>query len=572
MSGQQPRILLITDAAGGDTKLCQFLRDNYEVVQTDGPLSALATLEGENFAGIYVMSGHASQLIEVTRQVQKQRILECIPDGVVLLDSENKIVWHNDRVRQWCEEDQLVGKNFYDVLSSPEILGPDFCPFHTAMSSDCPSSSTLRTGDNLYFQIHAAPVYEKDDSPSHLIVTIRDITEDRLQQQKLAAIHKAGLELANLKPEELMNMSVEERIVLLKSNILHYTGELLHYDVVEIRLLDNQTNKLEPLVSVGIDAEAASRELYALPQNNGVTGFVAATGKSYLCENTREDPLYMSGAEGANSSLTVPLILHDEVIGTFNVESPEACAFNESDLQFLEIFGRDVARALGTLELLVAEKASTAAESVEAIHTAVALPIDDILNEAVNVMERYIGHEPEVIQRLEKILLAARDVKQVIQKVGQTMTPSEAVPHALQAEPRPLLVGRRVLVADADDSVRSAAHAFLERYQCSVETAHDGAETLYMVRNISALGGYDVVIADIRLPDMNGYELMQKLSELPDAPPLVLMTGFGYDPGHSIVKARQAGLKAVLYKPFRLDQLLETVERIVSSNPAVTQS
>ena len=44
--------------------------------------------------------------------------------------------------------------------------------------------------------------------------------------------------------------------------------------------------------------------------------------------------------------------------------------------------------------------------------------------------------------------------------------------------------------------------------------------------------------------------------------PMVLMTGFGYDPGHSIVKARQAGLQAVLYKPFRLDQLLETVEQV----------
>ena len=44
------------------------------------------------------------------------------------------------------------------------------------------------------------------------------------------------------------------------------------------------------------------------------------------------------------------------------------------------------------------------------------------------------------------------------------------------------------------------------------------------------------------------------------------MTGFGYDPGHSIVKARQAGLKpnAILYKPFRLDQLLQVVESIVS--------
>ena len=93
-----------------------------------------------------------------------------------------------------------------------------------------------------------------------------------------------------------------------------------------------------------------------------------------------------------------------------------------------------------------------------------------------------------------------------------------------------------------------------------------------MVRNSSSLGGYDVVIADIRLPDMNGHELMQRLAECPDSPALVLMTGFGYDPGHSIVKARQAGLKEVLYKPFRLDQLLETVERVVSSAGTVSQS
>ena len=50
------------------------------------------------------------------------------------------------------------------------------------------------------------------------------------------------------------------------------------------------------------------------------------------------------------------MLLHDAVIGTFNVESPEPRAFSESDLQFLEIFCRDVAAALNTLELLVAEK------------------------------------------------------------------------------------------------------------------------------------------------------------------------------------------------------------------------
>ena len=76
---------------------------------------------------------------------------------------------------------------------------------------------------------------------------------------------------------------------------------------------------------------------------------------------------------------------------------------------------------------------------------------------------------------------------------------------------------------------------------------------------------YDVIIADIRLPDMTGYELLLKLKELMEPVPLVLMTGFGYDPGHSIVNAPPAGLhpKAILYKPFRLDQLLETVETIL---------
>jgi hypothetical protein len=38
------------------------------------------------------------------------------------------------------------------------------------------------------------------------------------------------------------------------------------------------------------------------------------------------------------------------------------------------------------------------------------------------------------------------------------------------------------------------------------------------------------------------------------------MTGFGYDAAHSMVRARQEGLRVVLYKPFRLDRLYEAIE------------
>jgi CheY-like chemotaxis protein len=175
-----------------------------------------------------------------------------------------------------------------------------------------------------------------------------------------------------------------------------------------------------------------------------------------------------------------------------------------------------------------------------------------------------------VVERLQRILRNARDIKQVIQRVGQKMTPSQALPPVAKVEERPLLRGRHILVVDADENVRSAAHNLLERYGCIVETAHDGTEAISMVRAMLD-SEYDVVISDIRLPDMTGYEFMMKLQEIMDAAPLVLMTGFGWDPGHSLVKARQAGLQAVLYKPFRLDQLLGAVELIVNSPRPVAQ-
>jgi len=565
------KILLVGDSREYVEQVLAQAAHSDEVVMVQSPMRALALLTRGDFAGVFVTSERLREALQIGKLLQNEEILEGMADGVVLLDHDNTIIWSNGRLREWTGRDEVAGANFYTVLGSPEILGPDFCPFHTALATGQGTSSTLRTEDGRYFQIHAAPVREMDNPPQHLIVTVRDVTHEMHQQQKLAAIHRAGMELADLTPEELSQMAIPERIELLKDNVLHYTKDLLNFEVVEVRLLDQKTGRLEPLLAQGMEPEAAARVLYAQPQNNGVTGFVAATGKSYLCEDTTEDPLYLEGARGAKSSLTVPLVLHDEVIGTFNVESPEPRAFGESDLQFLEIFSRDVAAALNQLELLVAEKATAAAESCEAIHSAVALPVDEILNEAVNVMERYIGHEPDVVERLQRILRNARDIKQVIQKVGQKMTPAQALPHAVKIEERPALQGRRVLVVDADENVRSAAHALLERYSCIVETAHDGAEAVFMIRALTE-GEYDVVIADIRLPDMNGYEFMLKLQELMDPVPLVLMTGFGYDPGHSIVKARQAGLQAVLYKPFRLDQLLSTIEQIIEAPRPVRQT
>lgn len=531
------------------------------IVQTTE--SALAAIQRDEFAGVF-LSSTSDQQQSPQAILEMALIFDQLPNGIAILDSLNRITRVNARLTSWFNNRPLVGLNFYEALNNPTILGPEPNPLATAITNRVICTSMIEV-HNQYFRLQVMPIVDGASHCEQSVVSLIDCTENIQQRHKLEALHQAGAALADLRPEEICQMDVEDRIDLLKQNILHYTRDLLKFDVVEIRLLDEETGLMVPLLSVGIDSTQAKQPLYARPIDNGVTGFVGSTGKSYLCEDTTNDPLYVKGLIGAKSSLTVPLIYHDEVIGSFNVESPEVKAFSESDLQFLEAFSRDIAVALNTLELLTAQQTNTALQSVEAIHSAVALPIDEILNDAVHAIDAYQGNDPAVTKRLHDILQNAREIKRVIHRVGEKMSADGRQSGTVQIEDRPNLREKRILVIDSQEEIRTSAHCLLERYGCIVETAHEGREAILMIRNSGLTNAYDAIIADIKLPDIGGYDLLMQLKTLVDDPPLILMTGYGYDPGHSIVKARQAGLRAnaVLSKPFRLEQLLDTVEATV---------
>ena len=563
------KLLCIKNNQINPSQLPLDLGNDVSVTYASGCSEALALMREHDFDGLYYCGDgdHEgdSQNSSLAEVLQSTAILDLVPDGIALLDSQNKILKTNDRLTGWFKNLKLVGLNFYEAIGQPTIMGPEPSPLATSRSKRQPCRATIAVNDR-YFQLRVVPIVESDGPTEQLLVSLSDSTEAVLKNMKFEALHRAGIALADLRPEEIYQMDVDQRIELLKDNILHYVKDLLNFDVVEIRLVEQETGKLETLLSVGIDAETSQRPLYAVATGNGVTGFVAATGASYMCEDTNNDPLYIGGLVNARSSLTAPLIYHDQVIGSFNVESPEVGAFTEEDLQFVEWFALDIAIALNTLELLNAQRNDAASQSVTAIHSAVALPIDEILNDTVHAIESYIGDDPEVKKRLGSIMKNARQIKSVIQQVGQELAPADT--SAVQSVNCPALKNQRILVIDADEQVRTSAHQLLERYGCIVETAHEGKEAVLMVRNGSLDNPYDAIIADIRLPDIGGYDLLMKLKETIEQPPLILMTGYGYDPGHSIVKARQAGLKnnALLFKPFRLDQLIEVVQAMVTGD------
>jgi two-component system, sensor histidine kinase SagS len=505
-----------------------------------------------------------------------ESILDQIPDGVVILNSANRIVWSNQQFQRWSIEENLIGLNFYQALDL-SILGPEFHPFSTVLESDRPCTTKIRIGDDLYCSMDVrklcppsngdaqAAAYDSEDAV--LIATLRDTTSETLERQTLDAIHRAGTELADLEPEELLEIGYEERVEILKQDILHICQEVLKFDSVEIRVLDPAEGVLIPLLSVGIDSEEAKRPIFPCAKGNGVTGLVAATGRSYLCLDTANDPAYVDGMVGALCSLTVPLKYHDTVIGTINVESAENDSFAERELQFVELFARDIALALNKLQLLDVQSASASARSVYAAYAAVGPPVDKILDEAVHVMFKNEGGDTEIDDRLRKVMDHAREIKNEIHRIGKECGMNTILPKR-DLEQHPWLNGKRILVIDAEEETRKSAHEILEPYGCIVETAQDGQSALKLVENCRRQRFYSVILADIRLPDFSGYEILMKLKESIPDPPLALMTGFGWDPGHSIVKARKAGLRpdAILYKPFKIHLLLPTLERIISES------
>lgn len=545
---QRPRIIVV-EGPDRDVRadLARTMPDRDLVHQPD-LAGAIEQARAADVEGVFLATGSADCRSQAERLVQADHILDTLSDGVAVLDGSLTVVWSNPAFRRLTTAD-AAGRPMPEVLRCAEGLTPDSGPFTAARAGEV-GAVRLPCADGRYLDLSVTLVPDAPADAPRYIAQLHDVTHEERRQRKLDALHHAGLVLNDLDVDQLAEMSVAERVALLKQNLRRYIHDLLHYDVIEIRLLNRQTGELEPLLSEGMIPEAAGRKLFAKREGNGVTGYVAATGKSYLCRDATCDPHYIAGAPGARSSLTVPLIVGDEVIGTFNVESPRPAAFSSRDLEFAETFSRVIAQALHTLELLSAEKRSTGTASVDAVSREVALPVDDILSATTALLARAEGHEPDAAEKLKQILAGARSIKQSIQRVGESYAPSAADGAATGR-----LKGMRILLVDNDDRIRRTAHALLGRFGAQVETARTGQEVLAMAR----VGNYDAVLIDIRLPDLSGYEAYRQLRAAQPQARMVLMTAFGYDAGHSIVKARQEGLRFVLYKPFRPDQLIDAL-------------
>ncbi|HPN40711.1 MAG TPA: response regulator [Candidatus Cloacimonadota bacterium] len=113
------------------------------------------------------------------------------------------------------------------------------------------------------------------------------------------------------------------------------------------------------------------------------------------------------------------------------------------------------------------------------------------------------------------------------------------------------------IVDDEDELIQNLKAEFgALRPEWDVRIFSNGMDALRLILS----GGVDLVLTDIAMPDMDGYELYWRVKEHDPKIPVIMMTGFGYDPNHVLVRAKSDGLQDVLYKPFDVEDLAMKID------------
>jgi PAS domain S-box-containing protein len=119
------------------------------------------------------------------------------------------------------------------------------------------------------------------------------------------------------------------------------------------------------------------------------------------------------------------------------------------------------------------------------------------------------------------------------------------------------LTGKTILVVDDDPDVCASMADILGCEGCRIVTTSSGIEALRYIQRIPV----DLVLSDVMMPDMDGYELFRELRTARPELPIVLMTAYYYDKDHVIKRSKADGLADVIFKkPINPDRLLELIE------------
>jgi DNA-binding response OmpR family regulator len=118
----------------------------------------------------------------------------------------------------------------------------------------------------------------------------------------------------------------------------------------------------------------------------------------------------------------------------------------------------------------------------------------------------------------------------------------------------------KLLVVDDDEDIRALLRLILERGGYQVDEQADGRAALRAFHN----GNHDLVILDVSMPELDGWEILERIRDLSEVPVLMLTAR---DSESERVRGLRAGADDYVSKPFDRDELLARIEGLLRRAP-----
>lgn len=126
------------------------------------------------------------------------------------------------------------------------------------------------------------------------------------------------------------------------------------------------------------------------------------------------------------------------------------------------------------------------------------------------------------------------------------------------------LKGKPILIVEDNELNMEIIHTILDKYEAKIEEAYDGQQALERIRQ-SKEGEYDLILMDIMMPVMNGYEATKMIRSLDreDAKviPIIAMTANAFTEDR--LRAKEAGMNEHIAKPFDAKLLVKIIHKLV---------
>jgi len=520
---------------------------------------ALRLLEEQPESAVFLGGGR--QPLESAAYRSVVRAFLPLHQPVLILAGDGRLIWANEQAaEEGLSLEAAPGGDISGIFE--ESTKHSFLKALKRSAAERVLTRAVVKKADARYEVSIIPAGEGAVSLAAAVFSRRD--DDAALYERVERLTDIAVSLFPEDPEMLVRLPGRERLNFIKGLIEKTVQRIFEYDDFILRTIDRESGDLAVILArSGAGASLSKRALHVGTEGGSVAGYVAATGRPYLVEDAEAEARWIGDLEGIHSAVVVPLRLGSKVIGTFAVEKQERFAFDYYDLVLATIFAGYITAALDMTDLVGLGQSVLVERVAESVVEEVAGHLKNI-NESISQLRRLnVADSIAVTSRLESIRASASTIEESIlkgvRKVGAAVGPPEVAAEEI-------LAGKRILVADDEPSILQSLGDILRSSGCQVEFARDGFEAVDMAGSRQ----YDLVISDIKMPKMTGYEVYSSVkSKFPDTS-VILMTAYGYDPTHSIVRARQEGLEAVLYKPFRAETLKKALKQALGKKETGT--